>query len=996
MSWLSYSDDEVKSFHPEFEIIAQDCLKVAKLDKRYEWVHHDASSKGGIPDYILQEAATRRWILVVEIKKTRAAVSSSSQYRRQAHSYAIENQNRFIATRPFLYCLTNLEKTQLFGANDKTDLGVSPNARLIENWDHGEFDCTPVAVHKKEFTKHLNELISLALNAKPPLDYQLNFPSIWDTLESAGTQAGALLPKTWSGGEFSSWFSTFDDNDAKGLLLVVQCLLAEWIVYQSEQHGHPNKASLIHLKQNKSKTKNKNHVADVIDRILKIDFEDVLGGASAPLNIRSLSNPSVLNALSLITGEIQQLQFDKLTDLVGNSGLPDLLFDVLQERVQRSRRGTVQTDPELANVVATLAIHGVDQKEIIIDPCAGIGNLVTAAYNARNGLSHSENIQSIIAIEIEPIQSALAGLQLLMQAPSAASKIDRPIIICDSVSNSHSYIKKAGIVLLNPPYKRYEEDADPLPSGYRAHLENAICAIKGSKPITTSGQSDLYNHYVELVISSMAIGARGVFILNNKWMNTKTTLSLRKLLISECTIEALVQYPHSDFFKGHMIATSLLIFKKGKPGNNPSFNFVRCLEDLRMTSITDLVQSVYAGNKTDKIKVATYTHSELEKQTLKTKYGSWRTFFSPPDCLDVMSKLPLLTQHFESIVQGRLERDQVSSILSFPFRNWEVKGTNGKDIQSCKFITGNDKEGAKGPLIHNATLKAITTAAQNIPNEYRGYAIKAADKMGNKLNYELTLNNFSHSYKGGTSDAIIEPPDLRIDAWNRGVKKAKWDNTFETSMQAMRNHPEIGTFINLVESQLGLDTRPEKIVWEDLLRPCAGEIILLRSFRAGWRAHLNPLAFNPKSKQLRISSNFYSFRNISISTDKDSCVDREEAARVVLAFLLSSFGQIQFEFYGENREGLRKCEKSTCIENIHAPHPASFKKKLRVEMSKLINELPCPIDCEAHPHSEPKRRELDLLIAAHILGTNKTHPKVVDFVNSTSAALDELQRERLG
>ena len=241
------------------------------------------------------------------------------------------------------------------------------------------------------------------------------------------------------------------------------------------------------------------------------------------IRLRSLNNTSVLNALSLITREIQQLQFDKLTTLVGNSGLPDLLFDVLQERVQRARRGTVQTDAELANVAATLAVYGRAKKEIIIDPCAGIGNLVTAAYNARNGLSHSENIQSIIAIEIEPIQSALAGLQLLMQAPRAASKIDRPIIVCDSVSNAYSYIEKAGVVLLNPPYKRYEEDSDPLPKGYRAHLVKAISAIKGGKAITTSGQSDLYNHYVELVISSMAMGSRGVFILNNKWMNTKTT-----------------------------------------------------------------------------------------------------------------------------------------------------------------------------------------------------------------------------------------------------------------------------------------------------------------------------------------------------------------------------------------------------------------------------------------------------------------------------------------
>lgn len=996
MGWLSYSDDEVVDFHPAFENVATSCLNDLGISGRYEWVHHDSSAIGGVPDYVLREIDTKRWVLVVEIKKTRAAVTSSTQYRRQAHSYALENKSRFGVTLPMLYCLTNLEQTQLFGANDHQDLAVSPNARQIQNWNHGDFRTTDIIDHIQQFSSDLRELINFSISARRPLTFQLNFPAAWDALASAGIQAGTFLPANWSGGVVGAWFSSLTESESRGLLLAVQCILAEWIVYQSEQHGHPNKAGLTRLNRGNSDRRNRNQLANVIERILQIDFEDVLGGPAAPAAIRGINDPRVLAALSLIVGELQNIQLDQLRGLVGDSGLPDLLFEQLQDHVRRSRRGTVQTDPELAQVAAELVLYGRPPSGVIIDPCAGIGNLLTAAYRARQSLTHSENIQSLVAIEIEPIQSALAALQLMMQAPSAASKLDRPSVTCDSLSNQTAQIGNADFVLLNPPYKRYEDDNDPLPSGYRTLLEQAIESVKGSPAVTTRGQADLYNFYVELVISSMRDGSRGVFILNNKWFNTKTTHRLRRFLLDECTLEAIVQYPQGDFFREHMIATSILIFTKGVPAHDPDVHLIRCCEDLRTISTDDVVEAAHNGKSTSRIKVASHPHSELKNYTDRTSGGTWRQFFSPPDCISVLSAFPLLVDHFEAVTQGRLERDEVSKVTSFPFRNWEIKGTRGQNVPSLAFLPGSNREGPKGQVLPNSTLRKITEAAADIPPEYRGYALKVANRMGDPLSFVLTPANYSHTYEGGFSDAILEPPDLRAGAWARGTRKARWNKDFDASLQAMRMHPKVGRYINLIENEVGLSNRPSDVTWEDLLRPCAGELILVRAFRNSWRAHLNPLAFDPTGRQLRVSSNFYSLREISVATESSSCSNREEASRVLLAFLLSSFGQIQFEFFGDNREGLRKCEKTNCIDMVRAPHPATFDISARTRMSSLIDELNCPIYCDSHPHSDPKRRELDFLVGAHLLGLDETDPAVVNLVSSTVEALDDLQRERVG
>lgn len=996
MGWLSHTDDEVKKFHPAFESIASISLSVVDKSNLYEWIHHDASAEGGIPDFVLREVATKKWLLVVEVKKTRSAVTSSTQYRRQAHSYALENKNKFKYNSPLLYCLTNLEQTQLFGANDHADLAISPNARQVNGWNHGDFKTTPCKDHKLQFEKDLAELITLSINAKKPLIFLLDFPSIWSVIETAGIDAGSFLPDYWAGVPYSSWFSTLTDTKSRGLLLAVQCLLAEWIVYQSEQHGHPDKNILLHLQRKGSDVKNRNHVSEVFRRILQIDFEDILGGSSAPQEVRKMNDPTVLSALSQIVGELQNVELNQLTALVGESGLPDLLFDELQEYIYRSRRGTLQTDPELAQVAAELGLYNIPKESIVIDPCAGIGNLLTAAYHARSSLTHDCNIKSLVVIEIDPIQCALAVLQLMMQLPGVASKTNSPKVFCDSLASKTREITNADLVLLNPPYKRYENDNDPLPDGYLEQLTKSIESVKGKPAETTNGQADLYNYYVELVISSMKVGARGVFVLNNKWMNTKTTLPLRRLLVSECTVEALVQYPHNVFFKGHMIATSLLVFTKGKVKKNPPFHFLRCLDDLRNISVHDVLQAAYHGVNTEQIRVASHARSELEAHTLSDKQGAWLSFFTLPDCVSLFSELPLLVDHFDSVVQGRLERDEVAKVVSFPFRDWTKKGTSGQNTPSKSFLVGNNREAPKGGIIPEEKLKDLTEAASKIPVSHRGYAIKVAHKMGTSVGFVLDPSNFSHEYSDGSTDGILEPPDLRKGAWERGDKKARWKSNFEKSLDEMRKNPSVGPFIKIVEDDLGLKNRPENIVWEDLLRPCAGEMILLRAFRAGWRAHLNSAAFNPEGQQLRVSSNFYSFRGISVSTEERNCKDANEATRVVLAFLLSSFGQIQFELYGQNREGLRKCEKASCIERIRVPHPASFGNSIREELSLLVNDMECPIDCESHPHADPLRRQLDLLIAGHLLNKNKSDMAVIKFVDSVAEDLDEIQRERLG
>ena len=243
-----------------------------------------------------------------------------AHYRRQAHSYALENKSRYRHGRPFLYCLSNLEQTQLFGADDIPDLAVSLNARQIDSWNHSDFTATPEDEHRSIFKENFGELVSFAVGATVPVTYSLNFPIAWEAIEAAGKNTGASLPDDWSDSAANSWFSGFEEQDSKGLLLAIRCLFAEWIIYQCELHGHPDSAKLVHLQLKNNPSKTRNLVADALDRLLQIDFEAVIDGNTTTNDLPNINDVRALTAIRAVE-QLQELELDQLSELVGNSGL---------------------------------------------------------------------------------------------------------------------------------------------------------------------------------------------------------------------------------------------------------------------------------------------------------------------------------------------------------------------------------------------------------------------------------------------------------------------------------------------------------------------------------------------------------------------------------------------------------------------------------------------------------------------------------------------------
>ena len=102
---VSYSDSEVKIFHPLCEASLNWALKNLSLEKEYEVLHHQYTGTLEM-DYVVRNIHTKKYLCVVEVKRTPADVQST-RYQIQAQSYVQMNEPE--NEKPF-YILTNLEK----------------------------------------------------------------------------------------------------------------------------------------------------------------------------------------------------------------------------------------------------------------------------------------------------------------------------------------------------------------------------------------------------------------------------------------------------------------------------------------------------------------------------------------------------------------------------------------------------------------------------------------------------------------------------------------------------------------------------------------------------------------------------------------------------------------------------------------------------------------------------------------------------------------------
>jgi len=204
----------------------------------------------------------------------------------------------------------------------------------------------------------------------------------------------------------------------------------------------------------------------------------------------------------------------------------------------------------------------------------------------------------------------------------------------------------------------------------------------------------------------------------------------------------------------------------------------------------------------------------------------------------------------------------------------------------------------------------------------------------------------------------------------------------------MMNNARVRPYIDLVEGTVNLnDTVLEREKrWLALREPYAGELILPRKTRSGHRVYVNPFPFIDGGRQVRISSNFLTYGGV-LATDEGTNLDRRTSVRLIAAFLVSAFGQVQFEAEGVNREGLLSLEQQQ-ISRIKVFDPRWIAPENREPILEAFGRLPYPVATDRLSAEQPLRNELDRLFSIEIaqrIGTADS----TSLLTTVHSALDE-------
>ncbi|MNH87241.1 N-6 DNA Methylase [compost metagenome] len=937
MSWISYADDEVATFHPAFRAVAEEVLDALGLRATHAWEHHPHSAGVGvIPDFVLIERGSGRWVLVVEIKRRPDAVNSERS-QIQAKGYAEANDGRYRVGRPRYFALCNLEVTQLFSLR----AGLPPKDCRVDgmSFESGTFASTPINEHRNQFRSDLETLVTHCIEVAAP-----TFSTVWPRIARHAYHHADELPFAAAMDPFSAALPSLvrdyfapDHQLSTRREMLIRCLLAEYLRGVLRRHDHPRHGGLHGVGTTLATA------ANGLIQMRSVDFAGVFEDGIPAVYLGLQPNAAVRASLEAY---LVALQVENVSGLAATRGdsptLPTVLLEEAGQPGHRDLRGKAPTDPELAALLASLAV--TDGAQTVLDPGCGEGNLLSAAYDRLRvfKVDHAKVLDQLHGLEADTLAARVAALRLALKEPRLAHRTDPCHIRIADIFGQAGEIAAADVILMNPPFKRYEaQDEAPIPASLREHYRHAIKAL-GYDVQTEQGQANIFTLYVEFVVRAARQGSTIALVLDNKWYHNETSRHLRLFLLKNCSVLGIITYPHGRFFEGLMIATSMVVLRKGPATSEHETTFART-SDPSATS-ADMAAGVIRGGAVP----FGWTVRRITQSNLSG--DSWKAFFSAHLVNEYRrAPLRLLPQLFRRSRRGSLAKEGGGiAVYEFPARNQYGPQRRAKP-GGAPFQTA---DGRVLTAPENARLRALADA---IPDNYRGYAINKADRVSG---YELVVDDVER-------DWTLETPDQRaaLVTLYESERRVRWDAKMDALVSTIRASPETGAYVAEVERVVELDETvlPRQQLWNVLREPHAGELVIARKQRTGHRVHINPFALDPAGRQVRLSSNFLSYGGC-LATDPAQGLDSASAARLIAAWLVSSFGHLQFEMEGNNREGARSLEQHH-VDRIRVLDPRSIQAADRRAILDAFRELPYPIRTDVRAELQPELMRLDSLFA---------------------------------
>lgn len=188
---------------------------------------------------------------------------------------------------------------------------------------------------------------------------------------------------------------------------------------------------------------------------------------------------------------------------------------------------------------------------LLLDPGCGSGSLLVAAAQERTESTR------LLGLDVDPLAIAMA------EANRAARQIKR-LALRESNFLLDDLSERPEAVICNPPYTRHHaltaEAKAAIHAGFAARLK-----------VDLSQLASLHVLFLVRALEVTSAEAALAFVTPGHWLDMSYAREIKKLLLEQAHVEAIVRFPADELVFDHAVTTATITFiRKGADGTRPT------------------------------------------------------------------------------------------------------------------------------------------------------------------------------------------------------------------------------------------------------------------------------------------------------------------------------------------------------------------------------------------------------------------------------------------
>ncbi|MFA5815798.1 MAG: BpuSI family type II restriction endonuclease [Bacteroidales bacterium] len=938
MPQLWYDSDEVNDFHPLVEAALNNALVNCVFNNIAEVVHHPAIPNSTIiPDFAIRLIASKRYVFIVEVKRTQRDVESQ-RYQNQSRSYVTDFGPHWEPNYHKYFCVTNIERLVLF-----VDRNGVPLTNCLLKGNPRQHSLFNPANH--DVTASVAELQTTFENI---------LPNIFNRLAPDWDNNWQLVIESFHNNYVALKNSLGYPEAVKKELTLYELFRLLAYAYLKDFYTQTGNANAAHFHNyppsNATLPQFKKNLANNYNRIIQLDFRQIF--TDHPNQGQRLFPDNFTANYLQYFKDLIQCFVQHNSNAVADNPSPSYVFNLLTSKIyvreELHGKGKVMSDAELSNLLAALCIDSPDAR--VLDPGCGDGALLDAAYDQINLLAatvnqaktHNQILNQIDGIEIDPFLSQLSAFRLLSKNLAQVNNTTTAnILIGDVFLNPR--VNQYDAVLMNPPFLRNDNPDAPITTADKTRMRGAITGQGLNCFVANASQPNLYFYFTNYIWHYLRNNGKAGIILMTKFLNNEDGEYLKQFISDK--VEAIISYPRK-YFQEFVVTTVVVILKKGN--NSANVSFVRVSDESVLLN-PDNLKAILALNADTT--TASFKLRVVPRNTLVAS-ENWKQYLNDKNYDDFLNLnfLVDIDHHFASIGRGGAEASGASTII---FPTFDQQANHyfglGKRLTPVQQSAGIQRTRIDIPIGLN------TNVSYGVQNNFQ------------RRNYVLSVN------------------DIELDKAFHFPARAD-RNEANALPIALQGNQDLVDFFDDCIAEFGLPK------WRTIVNAAFRNTIVPKILipRADRTKHC--VYYNPHNHNLTLSTNFFYCNDLQ---NQNAIATEEQQYKFVTAFLLSAFGQIQFELNANNQEGLRKLEGFQ-ISRFKIPDLVQFTQAEIVSVVAAFDAINIAnLEFSGDEGLATPRRNLDLAIGNIIFQKNNLgFPTVADMVNYFELFLADLVEDR--